>query len=160
MSQSKSLVYNVEPIWNLIDKIRKNVETALEDFDAQIRAVSIMVASELIENAIKYGASIKEGEGIRFELIIENNLIQITVKNKIAEVKDLDNFKGHIELIKTSDNFMELYVSRLEKLLTNKTIEKSELGLYRIVADGQFTINYDYKDDILSVIAYREINPD
>lgn len=157
MGKGNSVKYYIDPLWDTVKKIRDEVEAILIDMGKEITDASKMTASELIENAVKYGCSIEDGTGIQFELIVEDGQIQIVVKNKILSQDDFENVRSHIDNVNASTNPQDLYLNRLMMLMENTKIAKSQLGLYRIAYEGEFKLTYDYTDSILTVTATRNV---
>lgn len=158
MSETKNTVkYYIDPLWDTVKKIRGEVEGILQDRGQEITDASKMTASELIENAVKYGCSIEDGTGIQFELVLDENCIRIIVRNKVLSQDDFENVKSHIDNVNASNNPQELYLQRLMMLMENTRLSKSQLGLYRIAYEGEFKLEYDYDDSILTVMATRKI---
>ncbi len=157
MAKNTSVRYYIDPLWDTVKKIRDKVESILSDKSQEVNDASKMTASELIENAVKYGCSIDNGTGIQFELLVEKNQIKIVVKNKILSSEDFNKVREHIDRIKTADNPQELYLNRLMMLMENTKLSKSQLGLYRIAYEGEFQLDYEYENEILTVTATREI---
>ncbi len=60
------------PLWDGIKQIRNNVDEVLDRYPDEVRNASKMTASELMENAAKYGTSIDQDTGISFELTAIN----------------------------------------------------------------------------------------
>ncbi len=158
MSNKQNTVkYYIDPLWDTVKKIRGEVESILKDRGRDIMDASKMTASELIENAVKYGCSIEDGTGIQFELILDEDRIRILVRNKVLSQDDFENVKQHIDSVNAAENPQELYLQRLMMLMENTRISKSQLGLYRIAYEGEFVLKYDYSDSILTVTATRMI---
>ena len=147
----------IPPLWDIVHSIRDKVEALLSDHPDEIRSACTMVASELIENAVKYGSPIKEGSGIRFEFTADERHIRITASNKIHSQKDYKQVTRFLNRIADSDNPEALYLERLHTLLDESIHGKSQLGLFRIAYEGKFTLSYAYTQDILTIIAVRNI---
>ena len=53
---------DIQPAWAAIRAVRSEVERGLADYPAEIRTAAAMTASELVENAVKYGESLPRAE--------------------------------------------------------------------------------------------------
>ena len=149
--------YHIDPVWDIIKQIRTKVESELGEYAEELRHASKMTASELIENAVKYGDAVAQGEGISFEFTATERQITIMVSNKIVSQEDADDVQRHIDLIH-AHNPEELYLNRLQALMDDPTLEKSQLGLIRIAYEGRFTLSYTCQDGILTITAIRNIS--
>ena len=109
--------YNIDSSWSIIKVIRNRVEALVMDKDPELAAACKMTASELVENAVKYG---------------------------IINDFDFENVKKHIDDIRETDNPHDLYLKRLEILMKQKNVRQSQLGLYRIAYEGEFHLAYSY----------------
>ena len=115
-----------------------------------------MVASELVENAMKYGKSLPHIAVPVFCLSRANNNLLIEVANGATSMNSVNELRERIELIAKSPNREELYLSRLCEIMENRH-QFGQLGLYRIGYEGGFTLTFDYSNEILSVTAMRGV---
>lgn len=159
MSKEVDFTYNIEPVWDAVKEIRDKVEALLATVRKELSYASKMVTSELIENAIKYGSAVDsvKTKGIGFEFSVSDNQIRIKVTNRIISEKDYENVKTHIGIITETNNPKEIYVQRLAQLMENPKIGESQLGLYRIAYEGEFDLQYEFNDGVLTIIATRSI---
>ena len=151
--------YDITPVWDISRQIRNKVESIFAVENKDLQDASKMVSSELLENAIKYGSSIDPENkiGIRFEIDVDHRCITIKVINRIIDPTDFENFKNHVNKIKSSNNPEQLYIQQLTSLIENPKLGQSQLGLYRIAFEGEFTIDYSFENNILTVVAKRNI---
>jgi hypothetical protein len=155
--KSVNFKYAIGSMWDTVKQVRDRVDSIVKKIDDDLSYASKMTASELIENAVKYGCGIHEGEGIAFELEVTTDEILIKTVNRIINQEDYLIVKSHIDKISATDNPEALYISRLMELMENSKPGQSQLGLYRIAYEGEFMLKYELKDDILTVIATRKI---
>lgn len=151
--------YNIELTWSIVKFIRDNVESLVHDQSEELAYACKMTTSELLENAVKYGSPISREKGIEFSFILNQGEARITVANGIIRQSDYDNVKHHIDGINASGNPQELYIQRLNTLLENPELNKSQLGLYRIAYEGEFSLEYEYEDgsNVLTITATKTI---
>lgn len=154
------LAYQIDPIWEIVKQIREQVGGALAAYPEELRQACQMTASELIENAVKYGAVVGVGAGITFDLTVTDQQITIAVSNRILAQEDYAEVQQHLARLNAAGASAEaLYLERLQTLLVMEhPEEKTQLGLYRIAYEGQFTLQYRYEQDILTMIAAREVS--
>jgi hypothetical protein len=147
---SKRIV--MTPIWSIVRSIRNRLREVLsEDYEQVASAVST-AASELIENAIKYGTS-----EIEISCELEHPHIVVSVSN-LSEDNDIDDLKKHIERIKAADDPFELYVQQLQRLMDQEdTNTKTQIGLYKLVCEGEFSLDFEASDGRVTVKARRSI---
>jgi hypothetical protein len=151
--------FTITPTWNFIKDVQIQVEEFLKSKkkNSDIIEATIMCATELIENAVKYGTEKPDGSSIDFDLSATEETVCITVKNGYHDVRDFQNVAENIDKINASDDHAALYVERLQELLDNPKPGVSQLGLYRIAYEGEFKLDYAHKDGILAIIAERKI---
>jgi hypothetical protein len=147
--------YSIEPAWKTIMQIEEEIKSRFKPENVSVFEATVMVVSEMIENAIKYGKSQDFTESIDFTFSVKEKLITITVSNPVEDDKHLSEFREHIQQIKNSDDPAKLYTERLRELLERKHEKKAQLGLYRIAYEGKFTLSYQYDNKLLTVNAVR-----
>lgn len=117
------------PRWKYISSARIFIQNfmAIACSD-QAKADSIALAtSELLENAVKYGAS--EDTHCIVQAFPESGVIQASVTN-LATEQGVRELKAHFEKIMAGDP-LEAYISQMREAAT-RTDGKSQLGLVRI----------------------------
>ncbi len=152
---------STQPTWDTV----KDVQTKTEKFvlnkglSQDVSIAIVMCASELMENAVKYGTENPDGSDIRFDLNInDDNTVSIEVENAYSNDSDVENVIDNIEKIQESEDPSMLYVERLIELLDNVNPEDGHLGLLRIAYEGEFDLKYYNENGMLTVTAYRSIH--
>jgi hypothetical protein len=140
--------------WDHIRQIRSRVAEALKDTDSSLRSAAVMVTSELVENAVKYGEEVPAARHISVSLAMGSNSIVIQVKNGSADANAVDALARRVDEIMSAPDKSVLYLTRLEELLSNP-IETGKLGLYRIAFEGQFDIHFSYTNQVVTMMATR-----
>ncbi|MBN2161074.1 MAG: hypothetical protein JW807_16930 [Spirochaetes bacterium] len=150
---------SITPTWSILKEVQEKTEKYIrkKNVSTEIIEATIMCASELVENAIKYGSAKTGHSNISFDLGIHENKIFIKVSNGIRNEHDAQNVKNHIERVKKSNDPGKLYTERLMELMENPKPGISQLGLYRIAYEGEFTLDYMYQNKILTVMASRKV---
>jgi hypothetical protein len=140
--------------WDHIRKIRKSVGEALKNSDPSLRAAAMMVTSELVENAVKYGEEVAAAPHISVALSVRKNQLIISVSNGSADPSGIKELQQRIEEIVRAPDKSTLYMARLEELLEEPT-ETGKLGLYRIAFEGEFDLQFVYLDQVVTITATR-----
>lgn len=154
--QMQNIQINIPIAWEYVRLVRQEVEVALAAQSEELRSAAVMVASELVENAIKYGVSIPALQWARFRCEISAEHILIEVKNGLTDDKALATLRQIVSQMTSVAACEQLYVARLHALLGNPA-EANRLGLYRIGYEGKFELEYSYADEILQMTARRRL---
>ncbi|MBF0120153.1 MAG: hypothetical protein HQK79_15065 [Desulfobacterales bacterium] len=157
MKKDNVYKFMLDSMWNNVRKIREQLDSIFSDTDEGFKDACKMVASELIENSIKYGQDIEASKGVELDVIIEDGKIVLKSVNRLISMIDFDNVKFHIDRINASDNPEELYISRLQELMDSSKHGQSQLGLYRIAYEGEFKLDYNLSNNVLIVTASRNL---
>jgi hypothetical protein len=161
MNEEKNAVYKLNSSSDILKNIRHSIREKISKINAKLVDATIIVASELCENAIKYGIDISQEEKMRMELKIENGKIIIFVKNGISDKLHMKNLVQHIDMINNAENSFDLYIETIKKLIARKNAKISQLGLIRIAAECDFKLSYVIehgKVEIIEISAERMIN--
>jgi hypothetical protein len=113
-----------------------------------------MVSSELVENAVKYGEEVRAAPSISLSLALTHEKLIITVRNGCDDPAGAKELERRIREISEAPDKSALYMARLEQLLADP-LDSGRLGLYRIAFEGQFDLQFDYADKVVSIIATR-----
>jgi hypothetical protein len=147
---------SIAPVWPQVRKLRGDVADALAAFPAELKSAATMVASELIENAIKYGETIDAAPNILFSLVAGAAEIRIQTVNGSTNLHGVNRLLHLVdELSRTADK-AALYLARQEQLLADPN-ESGSLGLYRIAFEGEFDLTCTYHERFVTVTATRKI---
>ncbi len=122
-----------------------------------------MVAQELLENAVKYGA-FGPGERIALEVRIAREDVTVEVKSRVGvDDAHLRRFDQMIQWIRGFQDPFEAYVERM-KIVSAQPYSNGEsgLGLTRIAYEGRSVIDfYVDEENVLAVSAvYRRDGED
>lgn len=140
--------------WDHIRQIRRTVSEALKDAESSLRSAAVMVTSELLENAVKYGEAVPAGTQISVTLTVGPSAIVIEVKNGCADPNSIVALSRRVDEIVRAPDKSELYFARLEELMSHPT-ESGKLGLYRIAFEGEFEIRLSYENQVVTMTAVR-----
>lgn len=149
--------YEIPIVWHFVREIRKHLGESLADQPAELREASVMVASELVENAIKYGDSVPGARIATIELFVDSEQVRIVVTNGISSADRALEVAAMLDRIADAPDPTVLYVERLQVLLENPNI-KGKLGFLRIGLEAGFELASSYSDGILTITAIRGIS--
>lgn len=156
MADQHKVAYHIKPQWKTINDIKNNIKYVLRDKDKDLVYDAQMVASELCENAIKYGEN-GDLDDILIELFYSDKLIEIKVINNLYSSENLNEVAKCLEKIKKSNDLEALYTQRLFELMNKTKIDRSQLGFYRIAYESQFSLTWKYREGVLTIIAVRQL---
>ncbi|MCP4350716.1 MAG: hypothetical protein GY795_35050 [Desulfobacterales bacterium] len=149
-----SVSCHIKPVWDSLEQIINKTESSLENLGSELSDASIMAATELVENAIKYGNS---KTMIEFAITADDQ-IRITVSNTIRAQQDYEEVKYLIDKISRSDDLYALFTERLLDISkTDNKYVRTRLGLIRIAYEGRFEMTYNLKDDFLTITAVNDL---
>ena len=143
-----------QPMWPNVRKIRQQVGTALEACRQELRSAAVMTASELVENAIKYGESLPAAPSVTFSLEAASGKIVIRVVNGSSNALGVAELDRRVRDLAGATNKEALYLARLEELLAHSD-ESGKLGIYRIGFEGGFDLALDYTNAVVTMTATR-----
>ncbi len=158
MEHAIQFSYHLAPLWDAIKRIRNTIDETLDRYPDDVRDACKMTASELMANAVKYGTSVDQGTGISFEFTATDRQVTITVTNRLLNTQDGEEAIQHIEIINATENPETLYLQRLQELMDDLSLHKTQLGLYRIAYEGQFRLSYTTcNHPLITITAVRTI---
>jgi hypothetical protein len=143
-----TLALRIDPEWEAIkaawDPCRAMLSRAGFDDDATYQLA--MVAQELLENAVKYGA-FQQGERISLEVRAGPDDVTLEVKSRVGADDNLRRFDQMIQWIRGFQDPFEAYVERMKTVSAQPYSHgESGLGLTRIAYEGRCVIDF-YVDD-------------
>jgi len=147
------------PMWPNVREIRQRVGAALGDCPAQLRSAAVMTASELVENAIKYGESVPGASTVTFVMDASPAMLSMSVGNGSTNAAGVAELERRVQELRAAEDKQALYLARLEQLLADAD-ESGKLGIYRIGFEGGFDLQLEYTNDVVTVTATRKANAD
>jgi hypothetical protein len=102
-----------------------------------------MVGQELLENAVKYGAS-GPGEVLRMRLRVERDEVTVEVASRVGvDDAHLKSFDQTVQWIRSFQDPFEAYVERLKEVAAAPYAHgTSGLGLTRIAYEGRCALDF------------------
>ena len=85
---------SIPVIWHYTSEVRQAVDSVMQGHAGPLRQATQMVASELVENALKYGQATPEIQQIRFSLWLNEQEIVIEVTNGVCDRAALAEFEA------------------------------------------------------------------
>lgn len=161
---SPSLEMKIHPAWEEVERVRNDTMAFLHRHafaDETVQSLG-MVASELCENAVKYGCfNQAEHADATIEVFVRFNeqrsrvLIRVIGPVQIGNNPHFRRFKETLDWLQNHENPMEAYLEKMQAVaLTDPMDSKSGLGLPRIAYEGQSLLSYELDDhDRLAVSA-------
>lgn len=159
MPEPFHIEFSIPPMWETINGIRETIsrdERVRNQGETLVNA-TVMVASELLENAVKYGFHNSDMPAVQFALDIGQDEVKIIVANALSPGANLSRFREILQAIQDSRNPEKLYTDRLLEIANNPIPGDSGLGLYRIAYEGGYNLKFVEQDSILTVYASRKI---
>jgi len=135
----------IKPDWDEIEKIRVESKTFIESkgFSSSIVDAVVMVLSELVENAIKYGVYQNPDDSISYSLSIERDTIIIEVTNPFSENENFKKLDKTVQWIRGFQNPFQAYIEKIKEISGRPLADKeSGLGLVRIAYQGRSIIDF------------------
>ena len=159
MTKPLNIELEIPPLWDTINSIRSKIaqDKRITIHGEDLINATLMVASELLENAVKYGYHNDTAQGVNFNLHVEDNLIAIEVLNAVAPEFDIKVVSEKIDGIKNSNDPAALYTDKLLEIASNPKKGESGLGLLRIAYEGEFSLDYEFNNGLLSIKAKRKL---
>jgi hypothetical protein len=141
-----------------VAEARRFAELAVSSCDAACREAIALAASELAENAVKYGVQETDSGAGSLSVGIRANVARLSVTNKVANAADARNVLAIVRRVSAPDaKPAELYRARLQTLFSTPRASRAELGLLRLVFEGGFrlTASFDFDAQLLQIVAER-----
>ncbi len=152
------LEVEVFPIWENIRSARQACDGFFSQngFSEEHREAVCMVASELLENAVKYG-HFPDGTGIHLRAEVRNRLVTVEVESplnprEMDNVRRLDDF---VQWIRGYQSPFQAYLERMKAVAVQPIdSDESGLGLVRIAYEGDAILDfYVTGEEVLHVSA-------
>jgi hypothetical protein len=147
----------IQPVWHIARQLREQLAEVLASHCPELRYSATMTASELVENAIKYGESVPAARDIRFSLWEADGVLYIQTVNGCTDDAGIRDLTRRVREIATAPDPAALYVARVQELLERPS-ECGKLGMYRIATEGRFTLQCEYQQSVVTVTATRNIS--
>lgn len=150
--------FTIRPVWEMISKIREDVQNVLKlkHVNSVIMEKADIVCLELLENAVKYGVVTPDCPDVKISFALEGNSLVFYISNGVKIDKRLQYLFDRIDELKNSENVESLYVQRLQEIAKNPKAG-SQLGIYRVVYESDFRLDYTLEGKKLTITAQKQI---
>ena len=153
---TNDLLLKLPSHWDLLEEIRVALRKRLANLHPELLQATVMTASELTENAIKYGQRTDACHEATFRFALTSAHITIEVRNGLANAAQFDHVRHQVQEIDRATDLLELYATRLRELLErNVSSGSAGLGLCRIAAEGKFSLACTCDHNVLTMTATR-----
>ena len=150
----RELELDIPIVWERVMHVRRQVADTLADQPEEIRSASVIAASELVENAIKYGVSVPSLSCGRFSFSMTEEGVEVRVANGLRDEESLQRLQTIIDETASDEGARQGYESRLLELM-DSPLQSNRLGLYRIRHEAKFRLSYTHEEGVLTMIARR-----
>jgi hypothetical protein len=162
VEQCKVLELQLCPVWDEVERARGECRRFLEELgaDEATRDAVCMVASEILENAIKYGHFPDENQKFPCKIEAGRDGLLVEAWSPVPEAgiaENLGRFDSIVQWIRSFQSPFQAYLERL-KLVAGQPLDDSEsgLGLIRIAYEGEAILDfYVNENNILHVSALQ-----
>jgi hypothetical protein len=139
------LEMTVPPEWTAVKAVWDPCRTMLEGagLGPDEAYALAMVAQELLENAVKYGAC-GQGEALKVALRVDPDDVTVEVASRVGvDDAHLRTFDRTVQWIRSFQDPFEAYVERLKQVSAEPYMHgKSGLGLTRIAYEGRCALDF------------------
>ena len=150
-------VVRLPTAWRVVRRVRAMVDSVLAHQSDSVRQSARLVASELMENVIKYGETLPDGSQPVISVRLSGSVLSITSRNGVAADEDVERIFEILHRLRTRKDTQSLYVEAILQSMAARR-QSPALGLLRIAAEGAFELDATYEDGVLGVNARKGIS--
>ena len=137
------LDWTIKPEYKAISVIKERFSNNLVAEGIPFSYDIEMGFTELMENSIKYSQETPDHNSINIKITLDNHFLMITLSNYIKNEEDLRSLTTIIDRINEYGKTENLYLNRINEIISQDGIGKSQLGLYRIAYEAEFCIRWE-----------------
>ncbi len=141
--------------WVRAREVRERVGQLLAEVSDEVLARAQIVATELMENALKYGTHVSAQPNVVFHLCLDDDRLRIEVTQGVRSADSLTALQVCLASVAADTPPEELYLARLEAIASGSI--GGGLGLYRVAHEGGFRLGHRLERNVLTVIAERRL---
>jgi hypothetical protein len=156
MSKEQSVTFIIPGLWKQIREMRTHLREMLASYGDEIQNAAEIAASELVENAVKYGAAVPAMPEVRVMVDLTDTTLTIRVANGSEQQDHVRRLEARLTELASGRDPLEAYLARLEDLSRGRP-EHMGLGIYRIAAEGGFSLSAVSEAGVLTVTAERPV---
>jgi hypothetical protein len=139
-----------------VDDARRFAELAVPCEHTACREAAAMVAAELAENIIKYGAKGSDPFAGSLTIARARDRLRIRATNEVSSLEAAQAVLASVRAIAQSDDVRALYRSRLATLFTSPGLTRAQLGLLRVAFEGGFKLEASCTGMSIVIVAERQ----
>ena len=147
---------SLTPVWSEVRQIRHDIGDLLRACPRELRNATAMTASELLENAIKYGQSAPGAPSIEFSLRMAPDCLRVEVTSGTSDPTAVARLRQRIRELSSAEDRASYCIKRLEDS-ARSPVRPGDRGLYRIGSEGGFDLECLMVDRVVTVVATRRI---
>ena len=118
------LISNIPQTWEFVAYVRKEVSHYFGGkISDEIMESIVMSASELTENAIKFGVDVNDGKKANIEFDLVDNELYLQVTSGFKDHANVDKVTQLIDRINQSDDLEAIYYDRLKEILETSNVD-------------------------------------
>ncbi len=153
------LEITIPTVWEELRSVRAQVAEHLKTADDDLRDAAVMAASELAENALKYGHPVPGAEESRLRLELRGDALTVTCSSGVSDPSVAHSTLERIAVIRASPDKYGLYVARMREMLgqVRPSGTSTQLGLYRICGEGDFELHGELDGNVFRISATRPL---
>ena len=158
MEKKMEVRFTIKPVWDTLSQIREDIQKFLEvkNIDEDLVEKADVVCLELLENAVKYGVGTPDSPDVNIWFKLEEDMLVFCVSNGVRKDENLQFLFNLIDKLNNSDDIEALYIERLQEIAKNPK-NGSQLGVYRIVYESEFNLNYELEGSKLTIEARKVV---
>ncbi|MEM7183942.1 MAG: hypothetical protein AAF518_23760 [Spirochaetota bacterium] len=158
MEKKMEVRFTIKPVWDTLSQIRDDIQKFLQvkNVDEDVMEKADVVCLELLENAVKYGIGTPDSPDVNISFKLEENMLVFYVSNGVRQNDNLQFLFDLIDKINSSDDVEALYLERLQEIAKNPK-NGSQLGVYRIVYESEFSLKYNLEGTKLTLEARKTV---
>jgi hypothetical protein len=143
--------------WRVVRRVRAVVEGVLAAQPASVRESARLVTSELMENVVKYGQLLPDGTDPVVLVQLEDGVLTISSRNGVTSKGDVGRIFDILDRLQVQGDAQAVYIEAILQGMAAKH-QSASLGLLRIVAEAGFELHATYTDNVLEILARKELS--
>jgi hypothetical protein len=145
--------------WKALDEVKRYLERHHGFCHASCREAAMMASWELAENVVKYGLAGADGIAGTVSLVLGPGKTVIRTENTAQWSGGAHEVVSTIMRLSSATSVRELYLQRLQQLVTGEGLAHTRLGLLRVAYEGAFRLSYRHDAPRLEIVAERRCDP-
>jgi hypothetical protein len=153
------LMLKLEPNWRAIETLRSSLLGCVAAIlgSRELGETASIVISELLENAVKYGAWSGPAGRLEVELVARGQSFHVRVANPVSERQpSVARLEETIAWIRRFPDGEAAYRARLAEIARSPAQSGSGLGLVRVAREGPCSLHVESTSDRVLVSAVRD----